>query len=337
MKFHIVRAATILLSLLVTAAAQVTGSGTTNFIPKWTGSMSIGNSVLFQSSGQIGIGTTSPVARLTVIGLNGTIGMNGGNAPKALQVSGGLGVTNLSGFGVQGAGAPIQIVSGTGAPLLGSLALGGTGAAILMTGGSGADCTAASVRCSAYIGGNGGSVTLQPGAGGRGISSSGRPGNVLLAPTGGKVGIGTSSPTAELHVIGNFIATGSKSALVKTASYGKRQLYATESPENWFEDFGKAQLSGGRAIVQIDPVFGQTVNTAYEYHVFLTPKADCKGLYIASQSATSFEVRESQHGKSTVAFDYRIVARRKGYERARLAEVGEEEDRQVVDLRLPEK
>jgi hypothetical protein len=50
MKFHIVRAATILLSLLVTAAAQVTGSGTTNFIPKWTGSMSIGNSVLFQSS-----------------------------------------------------------------------------------------------------------------------------------------------------------------------------------------------------------------------------------------------------------------------------------------------
>jgi hypothetical protein len=178
---------------------------------------------------------------------------------------------------------------------------------------------------------------LQPGAGGRGISSSGRPGNVLLAPTGGKVGIGTSSPTAELHVIGNFIATGSKSALVKTASYGKRQLYATESPENWFEDFGKAQLSGGRAIVQIDPVFGQTVNTAYEYHVFLTPKADCKGLYIASQSATSFEVRESQHAKSTVAFDYRIVARRKGYERARLAEVGEEEDRQVVDLRLPEK
>ncbi len=79
------------------------------------------------------------------------------------------------------------------------------------------------------------------------------------------------------------------------------------------------------------------MNTAYEYHVFLTPKADCKGLYIASQSATSFEVRESQHGKSTVAFDYRIVARRKGYERARLAEVGEEEDRQVVDLRLPEK
>src|SRR5437762_4951901 len=163
MKFHILRAATVLLSLLVTAAAQVTGSGTTNFLPKWTGGTSLGNSALFQSGGQIGIGTTSPVARLTVIGLNGTIGINGGNAPKPLQVTGGFGVTNLSGFGVQGAGGPIQIVSGTGAPLPGSLALGGTGAAILTTGGSGANCTAASVRCSAYIGGNGGSVTLQPG------------------------------------------------------------------------------------------------------------------------------------------------------------------------------
>ena len=133
MKFHILRAATVLLSLLVTAAAQVTGSGTTNFLPKWTGGTSLGNSALFQSGGQIGIGTTSPVARLTVIGLNGTIGINGGNAPKPLQVTGGFGVTNLSGFGVQGAGGPIQIVSGTGAPLPGSLALGGTGAAILMT------------------------------------------------------------------------------------------------------------------------------------------------------------------------------------------------------------
>jgi hypothetical protein len=89
-----------------------------------------------------------------------------------------------------------------------------------------------------------------------------------------------------------------------------------ESPENWFEDFGRAQLRRGQAVVNIDPVFAETVSKQYEYHVFVTPKGDCRGLYVASQSATSFEVRELQRGKSTIEFDYRVVAKRKGYERA---------------------
>jgi hypothetical protein len=92
--------------------------------------------------------------------------------------------------------------------LPGSLARGGTGAVFLITGGAGANCVPASVRCSAYNGGNGGSVTLQPGAGGRGLSSSGHPGNVLLAPAGGNVGIGETSPvhTLEIKVGGTTLA-----------------------------------------------------------------------------------------------------------------------------------
>jgi hypothetical protein len=107
---------------------------------------------------------------------------------------------------------------------------------------------------------------------------------------GGNVGIGTTSPVAKLHVI---------------------------------EDFGEGQLIRGRAIVKLEPIFAETVTTD-EYHVFLTPKADCQGLYVASQSADSFEVKELQHGQGTIAFDYRIVAKRKGYERARLAEVNDQ-------------
>jgi hypothetical protein len=53
----------------------------------------------------------------------------------------------------------------------------------------------------------------------------------------------------------------------------------------------------------------------------LTPRADCEALYIASQSATGFEVRELRGGKSDAAFDYRIVAHRKGYEDIRLKDV----------------
>jgi len=88
-------------------------------------------------------------------------------------------------------------------------------------------------------------------------------GNVMTFASGlGRVGIGTTNPNATLHVNGSFVVTGgSKSALVETASYGKRLLYAVESPQNWFEDFGSAKMVHGRAVVKLDPVFSETVNT----------------------------------------------------------------------------
>jgi hypothetical protein len=150
----------------------------------------------------------------------------------------------------------------------------------------------------------------------------------------GNLGIGTTTPTARLHVIGDFIATGTKSALVDTTSYGKRQLYAVESPENWFEDFGKADIIQGRTVVKLDPIFAETVSTQTDYHIFLTPRGDCKGLYIANQTATSFEVKELQSGKSNLAFDYRIVAKRKGYEETRLAGVKEGNGSQLAETKI---
>jgi len=48
--------------------ANVTGSGTTNFIPRWTGSTTLGDSKLFQTGGMIGVGTTTPTVALDVNG-----------------------------------------------------------------------------------------------------------------------------------------------------------------------------------------------------------------------------------------------------------------------------
>jgi hypothetical protein len=100
-------------------------------------------------------------------------------------------------------------------------------------------------------------------------------------------------------------------------------LYSMQSPENWFEDFGSGALSNGAATVTLDPTFAQTVNTGAEYHIFLTPNGDSKGLYVSQKTANSFEVREQGSGTSSVAFDYRIVARRMGYENLRLEDLTE--------------
>ena len=47
---------------------EVNGSGTVNYIPKWIASKTLGNSVIYQSGNNIGIGTTNPQAKLHVNG-----------------------------------------------------------------------------------------------------------------------------------------------------------------------------------------------------------------------------------------------------------------------------
>jgi len=55
-----------------------------------------------------------------------------------------------------------------------------------------------------------------------------------------------------------------------------------------------------------------SVNTDVDYYVFLTPAGNCNGLYVASKTATSFEVRDLRQGKSNISFDYRIMAATQG-------------------------
>jgi len=117
---------------------------------------------------------------------------------------------------------------------------------------------------------------------------------------------------------GDFNAVGTKSAVVPANDGSMIKLFAVESPQVWFDDYGTGQLSGGTAKVALDPGFAQTVNTSTEYHVFLTPKGDCKGLYVTNETATGFVVKELGGGTSGVEFDYRIIALRIGYENVRL-------------------
>jgi len=123
-----------------------------------------------------------------------------------------------------------------------------------------------------------------------------------------------------VSVTGNLTVSGSKSAVVDTQDYGTRTLYAVESPQNWFEDFGTGQLENGVAVIAIDPVFAETVNLSVDYHVFLTPDGDCQ-LYVDQKTPSSFTVRAIGGQTCSIPFDYRIDAKRLGYEDVRLAPV----------------
>jgi hypothetical protein len=112
-----------------------------------------------------------------------------------------------------------------------------------------------------------------------------------------------------VHITGT-VSYGFKAAVVAFPDGTQRMLHGMESPEPWFEDFGAAKLKRGRAMVKLDADFAKVI-TRGDYHVFLTPRGDCRGLYVRSQSGASFEVRELGGGTSSVAFSYRIVAHRK--------------------------
>jgi hypothetical protein len=132
-------------------------------------------------------------------------------------------------------------------------------------------------------------------------------------------GITTDNCSIDIHA--NLNCSGTVSA-VAPVNNGSKQvaLYGVSAAENWFEDAGGGQLSNGAAVVHLDDTFAQTVNTSVEYRVFLTPGGDCKGLYVSQKSATSFEVHELGGGTSNIAFDYRIMAKRRGFETVRLAD-----------------
>ena len=155
-------------------------------------------------------------------------------------------------------------------------------------------------------------------------SPSGVPTAFMQQDAAGKFALvaGGTVDKCTIDTTGRLFCPGGTSAV---APVGARQiaLYAVQSPQSWFEDFGSAQLSNGSATVTLDETFAQTVSASADYHVFLTPAGDCRGLYVSHKTATGFEVRELGGGQANVRFDYRIVALRRGFESVRMEDVTE--------------
>ena len=102
---------------------------------------------------------------------------------------------------------------------------------------------------------------------------------------------------------------------------GHRLLSCMESPEIWFEDFGEGRLVDGKAHIELDGLFLETVtiNADHPMKVFVQLEGDCNGVFV-TKGTTGFDVTELKAGTSNIIFSYRVVAKRKGYESERLRE-----------------
>ena len=84
---------------------NISGSGTTNYVAKFTGATAIGNGIIFDNGTNVGINTTTPSTRLDV---NGVISATGGtstdwNAKQAALVSG-TNIKTVNGNSILGSG-----------------------------------------------------------------------------------------------------------------------------------------------------------------------------------------------------------------------------------------
>jgi hypothetical protein len=170
-----------------------------------------------------------------------------------------------------------------------------------------------------------------PGGGGFGVYGFSGKGHGLVGATGtagGAAVVGATNGVAgayaavfygQVIVTGSFSVVGAKNAAVPHPDGSHRLLYSVESPESWFEDFGEAQLTGGKADVKMDPDFGALTDMG-KYHVFLTAYGGDIGLHVTKRGPNGFSV-ETKDGAGSGTFSWRVVARRKDITGERLAKI----------------
>jgi hypothetical protein len=262
------------------------------------------------ASGYAGIAGDSPYF--------GTYGTTGGQSGVAV-----FGFAHASSGNTEGVRGHAFSVNGVG--VRGINAAGGNAVRAEVPAYSGANGIAMyALNYSAYTGGS-------PGAGGfaiYGLSSKGHglvgatasPGAAaVVGATNGVAGAYAAAFYGPVIVGGDFtVVGGAKSAAVPHPDGSHRRLYCVESPESWFEDFGRGTLACGGAHIRLDPDFAAVVDTA-DYHVFLTGHHGRCDLSVGDRTAEGFHVQSAADMEGT--FSWRVVAKRKDIRGARFEPV----------------
>ncbi len=279
-------------------------AGNTNFVMKFTSPTTGGNSLIYDNGTGVGIGTFAPAFPVQVVGTNASRNVDVVQSNAAGDA--------LWGMNTAAAG------TGTGAGVYGS-----TNQASAL--GAGVFGQNSNVNGTGIIGiGNNQAAEVLPeGAGGsfignitglHAISNTAGFGQAILAEQFGDfVRVG--------YYNGTFFkinGVGSMSTHVKDPTDPERKrrvtLYAPESPEIYFMDFGSARLVNGRAHVELDERLtgSVTVNDAHPLRVFIQVEEDenVGRVIVKNKTPTGFDVVEVGGGTSNAPFQWQVVVNR---------------------------
>lgn len=145
-----------------------------------------------------------------------------------------------------------------------------------------------------------------------------RPYEIICLSSGQMYPIFHASSNANQVIVGGmFTCLGVKSRTEQTKHYGNRLMYAFESPNPLYSDFGRATIADdGLCYVFLDPVFYECIDNNYDYFVFIQPENS--GEFAVIERTSDHFTVQGTPGKS---FAWMLVTAQKGYSATRTEEL----------------
>ncbi len=146
-----------------------------------------------------------------------------------------------------------------------------------------------------------------------GANSGVAAGNFQDARSGNQVDVNAWNLGTHYKIISTF--AGSVSCSRKAPDGRNVVLHCPETPEIYYEDYGEGKLVGGKAHVNLDPIYASmvTVNGRHPIRVFIQPVDDttCKGVVVINRTPAGFDVVELNGGRSNTAFEWHVICNAK--------------------------
>jgi hypothetical protein len=234
----------------------VTGTGTASYVPKWSSTSGLSNSLIYDNGTNIGIGTTTPQSKFhisdtndlntTLEYTNTTAGFASGVRPLKLLLTGSNGVAVGAGVGID-----------------------------FVTKSSSTEYTGARIVSNRTDTSNNHALTFWAGGGTTALSE------YMRIASNGNIGIGTSSPTYKLQVNGNFGATTKSFRIDHPSKEGYSLEYGSlESPYHGVRLTGRGQVIKGVGTVCLPDYLKDLIHDDNTLNIQITNIKHGKTIYV---------------------------------------------------------